>query len=118
MRRGRFWMLSAVPIALAACTPDYPMDKPGTWNIPPGTVSANDANLRTMISDPHDLIEGQAADGATGSEAAAPVTRLVTGRRSRLPDVNGAPLESGSGSAGDQGSATPTGAGSNGSGQQ
>ena len=53
------WML--LPL-LGACTPDYPMDKPGTWNIPLGTLGSNDANLRAMIVDPRDLTAGVSAE--------------------------------------------------------
>jgi len=106
-------LLLSLLLPLGACSPDYPMDKPGTWNLPPGELGANDANLRAMIVDPHDLTEGAAADGSEGVEAATPVQRLVAGRRPALPSTTGTPL----GSTGGGMSATP-GAGTNGIVQQ
>jgi hypothetical protein len=70
-------------LAASACTPDYPMDKEGTWHVPP--VSANDANLRTMIVNPRDLVAGQGESTTLGAEAAPPVRRLLTGNRYPLP---------------------------------
>jgi hypothetical protein len=101
-------------LSLGACSPDYPFDKPGTWNIPPGQLGSNDANLRAMIVDPNDLVTGAAESGSTGTAAAHPVSNLNAGRRPRLPDINGIPL----GSSGGQTSGTPGQAGSNGSIQQ
>lgn len=86
------------------------MDRPGTWNVPPGTLGSNDANLRAMIVDPRDLTEGAAADGSEGTEAATPVRKLMTGRRPPLPDLNASTLEQSSGQ-----SASPGTAGTNGS---
>lgn len=97
-------------LPLGACSPDYPMDKAGTWNIPPGALNANDANLRVMIVDPHDLTTGESAEGSEGTAAAPPVQRLVSGRRPALPEENGIPL----GSSGGQTSASPGQAGTNG----
>ena len=104
--------LPLVLLPLGACTPDYPMDKPGTWSLPPGTLGSNDANLRVMVVDPHDLTAGASADGSEGTAAAPPVQRLVSGRRPPLLDTNGTPL----GSTEQRTSATsPGAAGTNGS---
>jgi hypothetical protein len=103
-------LLLALPLSLAACTPDYPMDKPGTWSLPPGALSANDANLRVMIVNPQDLTTGEAADGSDATVAAPPVRRLISGHRPQLPDISGTPL----GSTGGQTSASPDQAGNNG----
>jgi len=97
-------------LSLGACTPDYPIDRPGTWNIPPGTLGSNDANLRAMIVDPHDLTEGVSADGSEGNAAATPVRKLITGRRPPLANMNASTIDQSSGQ-----SASPGTAGTNGS---
>jgi hypothetical protein len=76
-------------ILLAACTD--PMDRPGTWK--PSTKS-NDANLRVMVADPHDLVEGKGHEGSSGAEAAPAVARLLTGRRYPLPSENTSDVQS------------------------
>lgn len=73
-------------LVCAACTPDYPLDREGTWRIP--KVSSNEANLKVMVANPRDLIVGQTASGSVGSEAAPPVARLVTGTRTALPNLS------------------------------
>jgi hypothetical protein len=67
-------------------SPDYPIDRPGTWHLP--EISANEANLRTMVVDPHDLVVGKGESTATGIEAGPPVQRLFTGQRYPLPQSN------------------------------
>jgi hypothetical protein len=81
----RLWPCVLV-MSVAACSPDYPFDKPGTWRL--GEFSANDANLQAMIVNPHDLVEGAGATTSIGPEAGAPVRRLLTGRRYPLPSSN------------------------------
>jgi hypothetical protein len=76
-------------ILLAACTD--PIDRPGTWN---ASAKSNDANLRVMVADPHDLVEGKGHDGSSGAEAAPPVTRVLTGRRYPLPSSDTSDLQS------------------------
>lgn len=76
----------ALVLLAAGCTPDYPFDKPGTWHLDANGGSANGANLRVMVVNPHDLVEGQGAQTALGSEAASPAKRLLTGKRAPLPD--------------------------------
>jgi hypothetical protein len=76
--------LLAVLGLLAACTPDHPFDKPGTWSL--GTHSSvNDTNLRSMVADPQDLTWGAGARGSLGAEAGPPVGRLLSGHRFPLP---------------------------------
>ena len=70
-------------LAACGCTPDYPFDKPGTWHIP--ETSSNDDNLRAMIVNPRDLVQGTSDNTTMGPEAAAPVRRLLTGKRYPLP---------------------------------
>ena len=78
----RTWPCLLMLVA-AACTPDYPMDKAGTWHV--GDLGANEANLQVMIVNPRDLVAGAGETTALGAEAAAPVTRLLTGKRFPLP---------------------------------
>jgi hypothetical protein len=82
----RHFFMPGIVLACGACTPDYPLDKPGTWSIP--KVSSNDANLKVMVANPRDLVVGQAASGTVGSEAAPPVARLMTGKRTALPNLS------------------------------
>jgi len=67
-------------------SPDYPMDKPGTWHLP--ETSANDANLRAMVVNPNDLAAGTGESTTLGVEAGPPVQRLFTGQRYPLPASN------------------------------
>jgi len=71
-------------------SPDYPMDKPGTWHLP--ETSANDANLHTMVADPHDLVAGKGENTTLGVEAGPPVQRLFAGQRYPLPASNASEL--------------------------
>ena len=79
-----------VLVSLGACTPDYPMDKEGTWSIPPTTLGSNDKNLKAMIVNPQDLVAGTGEPNSKASEAAPAVDRLLTGRRTPLPASNAA----------------------------
>lgn len=83
----RIWPYLLVAISVAACTPDYPMDRPGTWSLGDGP-GTNDANLRAMVTDPHDLIAGAGETTSLGHESASPVKRLLTGHRTPLPQVD------------------------------
>lgn len=75
-------------LALGACSTDPfvqdPFTRAGTW-APSGD---NDANLRAMVAQPHDLVAGQPMDDSLGAEAARPVARLLRGKRARLPQVS------------------------------
>ena len=85
--RIHFALLAVV--GLGACSPDYPFDKPGTWSLgAPGTMNANDANLRAMVVNPNDLVAGRGDPGSLGAEAAPPVKRLLAGQRKELPKSN------------------------------
>ena len=85
--------LAALGLALAAagCSPDYPMDKPGTWRI--SGEGSNDANLRVMLVNPRDLEAGTGDANSVGPLAAAPVRRVMTGQRYPLPAVSAARLQ-------------------------
>jgi hypothetical protein len=87
------WRNLVLLLPLAACTPDYPMDKAGTWHAP--EVGANDKNLRIMLVNPQDLIAGTGEDNSLGSESAPPVHRLLTGNRTPLPASDAAEFQSG-----------------------
>jgi hypothetical protein len=71
-------------LALAACTPDHPFDKPGTWSLD-SAPSSNDANLRVMVANPHDLVAGTGEANSLGAEAGPPVGGVLLGRRAPLP---------------------------------
>jgi hypothetical protein len=74
-------------LMLGGCTPDWPMDRPGAWSLD-REPSANDANLRTMIVNPHDLIAGSGEGTGLGAEAVRPAQRLFTGHRAALPSTS------------------------------
>jgi hypothetical protein len=80
----RLILLLAILGLAAACTPDYPFDKRGTWSLD-NRPNANDLNLRTMITNPQDLTEGAGDASSLGSEASQPIDRLLKGRRAPLP---------------------------------
>lgn len=103
-RRGEarfFWPLPVRPLAVlllpvllsllvGGCDPHQdPIDKPGTWSLPPAGLTSNDENLRTMLVNPNDLVAGTGTNTSAGSEAAAPVRRLITGQRAKLPSSEG-----------------------------
>jgi hypothetical protein len=73
--------LLALALLATGCTPDYPMDRPGTWQ----ASGANDRNLRLMVADPSHLQRGVGAATDRGEAAAAPIDRLNEGRRYALP---------------------------------
>ena len=93
----------AIALLATGCAPESfdPYQRAGTWTH--GTD--NDANLRVMIANPHDLVEGAGDGRSIGAEAAPPVTRLLAGKRYPLPAQNAsavgtssAPLQQGAGS--------------------
>ncbi len=104
------WIL----LPLAACSPDYPLDRPGTGSLPPDNLGSNAENLRAMVADPNDLAAGVSEDGSAGNQAAPPVRKLLSGQRPALPVISATPL----GSTGAQTSASPGEGGAGGSVQQ
>ena len=82
------WLVGLVLISGCTYDPFDPFQRPGTW-VPEGS---NDANLRAMIVNPHDLVEGTGERVSYGAEAAPPVTRLLTGKRYPLPSLNAADI--------------------------
>jgi hypothetical protein len=79
-----------VALLVSGCTYDMsdPYLRPGTWN-PTGD---NDANLRAMVANPHDLVEGTGQGASASAEAAPPVARLLAGKRYPLPQLNASDL--------------------------
>jgi hypothetical protein len=78
------WLLIA--LLVTGCTNDMsdPYLRPGTWN----PTADNDANLRAMVANPHDLVEGTGQGASAGAEAAPPVARVLAGKRYPLPALN------------------------------
>jgi hypothetical protein len=78
------WLVVATLLAGCASDSFDPYKRAGTWTH--GTD--NDANLRVMITNPHDLVEGAGQGTSIGAEAAPPVARLLAGKRYPLPAQN------------------------------
>jgi hypothetical protein len=77
------WLL--VALFVTACNDmSDPYLRPGTWN----PRADNDANLRVMVANPRDLVEGTGQGGSAGAEAAPPVARVLAGKRYPLPALN------------------------------
>jgi hypothetical protein len=84
------WLLGA--LLVSGCNAPYLTDpylRPGTYN----PTGVNDANLRVMVANPHDLVEGEGAGASTGAEAAPPVARVLAGKRYPLPSLNAASVD-------------------------
>ena len=84
--RGVGWLVSAVLLSGCAYDLTDPYQRPGTYR----PLGDNDANLRVMVANPADLVEGTGSPSALGSEAGPPVARLLAGKRYPLPDLNAA----------------------------
>jgi hypothetical protein len=100
---GIVWLMGAVLLSGCAYDLTDPYQRPGTYR-PTGD---NDANLRVMVSNPADLMEGTGSATALGSEAAPPVARLLAGKRYPLPDLNAATVNVTNEQAPQQGTANP-----------
>jgi len=74
-------LIVLLTLGLAGC--GDPFERPGTWHL----EGVNDANLRAMVADPHDLEEGVSEPGSDGRLAAGAVARLRTGQVKALPDT-------------------------------
>jgi hypothetical protein len=85
------WCCLVLLLLQAACAydPFDPFQRPGTW-VPLGD---NAANLRVMVANPHDLIEGAGEEKSLGAEAASPVDRLFSGKRYALPPLNASAVD-------------------------
>jgi hypothetical protein len=91
------WCFAIFSVVLVGCSSDYPMDKPGTWSV--GPLGSNDANLRTMVVRPRDLVRGTGERTSLGREATGPVNRLFAGKRQPLPIENASSIYSSSSTA-------------------
>jgi hypothetical protein len=96
------WLIGALFVAGCDSYLTDPYLRPGTYN-PTGD---NDANLRAMVANPHDLVEGTPLGLAGGAEAAPPVARVLAGKRYPLPNLNAAEIDV-FGQTAAQGSANP-----------
>ena len=101
--RGLGWLIGAVLLSGCAYDLTDPYQRPGTYR----PFGDNDANLRVMVANPADLVEGSGPAGASGKEAAPPVARLLAGKRYPLPDLNAATVSTTNEAAPQQGSANP-----------
>jgi hypothetical protein len=86
MRRFNWLMVAVLATGCSSYDLTDPYKRPGTYN----PTGVNDANLRTMVANPHDLVEGTGQGTSSGAEAAPPVARLLAGKRYPLPDLNAA----------------------------
>lgn len=81
------WLLPIVMVlALSGCANPFTQDQfaePGTWQ----PTNDNDANLRAMVANPHDLVAGEPMEGVTGPAAENPITKLYAGKREKLPST-------------------------------
>ena len=74
-------------LIVTGCATDQ-FEKPGTWSLPPTGMTSNDANLRTMVVNPGDLVAGSGEDTSLAPLSTRPVQLLEAGRRSPLPSVS------------------------------
>jgi len=77
------WLIGALLVAGCDTYLTDPYQRPGTYN----PTGVNDANLRVMVANPHDLVEGTgtgASTRATGGAAWAPVLAPVPVPKLRL----------------------------------
>jgi hypothetical protein len=110
MRAKRLWPSLLLPLLLAGCAQD-PFERPATWHLPPDGMGANDANLRTMVVNPNDLVAGQGDDTSVGALSVRPVDQLLAGRRRPLPSVNASDIGASQTQQQPGGQGTPGGAG-------
>ena len=86
-----------------------PTKQPGTWS----PKDDNEANLRAMVADPHDLLVGKDARNSVAVEAAPPVVVLLNGKRPALPEQSSTNGVNGGGSGGTSGAGGVSGGGGN-----
>ena|SRR5690242_15448340 len=83
------WLIGALLVVGCDTYLTDPYLRPGTYN----PTGVNDANLRVMVANPHDLVAGTGTDASTGAEAAPPVARMLAGKRYPLPNLNAAEID-------------------------
>jgi hypothetical protein len=77
------WIGLILILTATSCSPDYPMDRTGAWDLDK-VGDSNAANLRAMIVNPHDLLSGAGETTTLGAEAGPPVQNLLSGHRAEL----------------------------------
>jgi type IV pilus biogenesis protein CpaD/CtpE len=83
------WLIGALVVSGCGYDLTDPYQRPGTYN----PLGVNDANLHTMVANPHDLVEGTGTQTSAGAEAAPPVARMLAGKRYALPNLNAAAID-------------------------
>jgi hypothetical protein len=83
------WLIGALLVAGCDSYLADPYQRPGTYN----PTGVNDANLRVMVANPHDLVEGTGTGASTGAQAGPPVARVLAGKRYPLPQLNAADVD-------------------------
>jgi hypothetical protein len=83
------WLIGMLLLSGCAYDLSDPYQRPGTYN----PTGVNDANLRVMVANPHDLVEGTGTGASTGAQAAPPVARVLAGKRYPLPQLNAADVD-------------------------
>ena len=102
-----FWLTGALLVAgCDTAALNDPYLRPGTYN----PTGVNDANLRAMVANPHDLVQGEGTGVSVGAEAAPPVARMLAGKRYPLPQLNAASVDIIANQPQQQGSANPSSA--------
>src|ERR1019366_2014676 len=100
----RGFLFLPVLVLLAGCgAAGDPYAREGTWH----ATNDNDANLRAMLEDQRDLLEGRGTTRSLGAEAAPPVDRLFSGTRYPLPDLSASGIGTTAPGAGAQPQAAP-----------
>jgi hypothetical protein len=97
------WLICSLLVSGCAYDPFDPYQRPGTWN----PLGDNDANLRAMVVNPHDLAAGVGESTSAGAQAAPPVARLLAGKRYPLPAQNAALVDIVQPESQQQGTANP-----------
>lgn len=82
VRRSLALLLLLAPAACGAAGDPYARE--ATWH----ALGDNDANLRAMLVDEHDLVQGRGATTSLGAEAGPPVRLLLSGNRAPLPALS------------------------------
>jgi type IV pilus biogenesis protein CpaD/CtpE len=97
MLRCRLLCLVALILAVAGCEATDPYHREGVWR----PNDANEANLRSMVAVPSDLVLGASSLDGDGQQAAKALDRVRNDKMRALPDSAVAkivPIATGSGS--------------------
>jgi hypothetical protein len=74
--RIRLCSIGLLALCVASCTATDPLNRIGLWR-PNGS---NEQNLRVMVVDQRDLLQGRGETGSDGADASAAIQRLRTGK--------------------------------------